>query len=74
MRLTNEAVHLAAADLGLPAVLVNDLHAAVSDPGEAFEREDLIAADGVHLTTAGRQLIGETVAAFIARQLAADGK
>jgi lysophospholipase L1-like esterase len=55
-------------------VPVNDLHAAVSNPGEAFETEDLIAADGVHLTTAGRELLGKTVATFIARQLAAGEK
>ena len=57
-----------------PTRPVNDLHAALSNSGKAFDAQEVIAADGVHVTVAGRELLGETVAAFIARQLAADGK
>jgi len=49
-------------ELGVP---VNDLHAALSDPGPEFKLEDLIGNDGVHLQPEARQLLGKTVAAFI---------
>lgn len=49
-------------------VPVNDLRAAC---GEGEGRGKLMSADGVHFTTEGRTLLGETVAAFVSKHLPA---
>ena len=53
-------------DLKVP---VNDLHSVLSNPAKPLKTEDLILSDGVHLAPEARELLGETVAAFIATHL-----
>jgi lysophospholipase L1-like esterase len=50
-------------------VPVNDLHAAMSKPDRPLTTEQLIGADGVHLTTPARELLGKRIAVFIGEHL-----
>ncbi|MBC8353771.1 MAG: SGNH/GDSL hydrolase family protein [Planctomycetes bacterium] len=53
-------------ELGVP---IDDLHHAMVEPDALHESKDLIGKDGVHLTETGVELVGTTVAAFIAERV-----
>ena len=50
-------------------VPVNDLHAALAKPEPPLTTETLLGNDGVHLTTAARELLGKQVATFVSKHL-----
>lgn len=56
------------ADLNVP---LNDLHAALAQPTAPATADTLIGSDGVHLTDAGKELLGQQVADVVREQLAA---
>jgi len=53
-------------DLEVP---VCDLYATLRNHGQPTPIDDLIVSDGVHPTPAGRELLGDTVAAFVSMHL-----
>ena len=53
-------------ELKVPVV---DLHAVLAKPAPPATTATLIAGDGVHLTPAGRKLLGQSVATFVAGHL-----
>lgn len=53
-------------------VPVNDLHAALSKSDRPLTTDELIGEDGVHLTNAAQELIGERVAMFISNCLSSE--
>ena len=50
-------------------VPVNDLHATLAKPPAPLTTETLIGTDGVHLTVAARELLGQQVAELVTRSL-----
>jgi len=50
-------------------VPVNDLNEVLAKPEPPLKTEELIVADGVHLTEQGRQMLGQRVAGFIRKHL-----
>jgi lysophospholipase L1-like esterase len=54
-------------ELGVP---IDDLHSLLAEPLLPNKTEDLIGSDGVHLTDAGKDLVGTTVAEFVRLQMA----
>lgn len=62
----NTAARRVMRELGVP---VNDLHGILQTAPPPLDTPALIGADGVHLTSAARSLVGQHVAAFIGRHL-----
>jgi lysophospholipase L1-like esterase len=62
----NEIARKVMVDLKVP---VNDLNGTLNSPKSAETTKTLIVADGVHLTSAGQQLLGQKVAHMIEKHL-----
>jgi lysophospholipase L1-like esterase len=50
-------------------VPVNDLNGSIANAADSQTTKTLIGSDGVHLTAAGRELLGKQVAALLAKSL-----